>query len=80
MRDYRYKKSNSCMKKLKSNKGQIIVEYMLLLVIAVAVATLIVSQVSSRSETNPGFLIVKWRQIIQAIGTDNATGPNTQTP
>ena len=68
------------LKKRNSNKGQVIVEYMLLLVVAVSIATLIISRVSSRNENAPGFLIVKWRQIIQAIGADNATGPNNAGP
>jgi len=63
--------SNSNLSVVANNKGQIIIEYMLLLIVAVTIATLIVSRVSSRSDDNPGFLIIKWRTIIQTIGVDN---------
>lgn len=50
--------------------GQIIVEYVLLLVVAVSIAVLITSLLVSRSADEPGYLIVKWKQIIDAIGSD----------
>ena len=56
----------------RSESGQIVLEYILLLVVGVAVAALITSRMVSRSQENPGFLIVKWMQIIQAIGQDTA--------
>ena len=55
---------------LTSQRGQIAVEYVLLLVIGVAVAALITSLVVSRNPDSPGFLIAKWRQIIELIGSD----------
>lgn len=51
-------------------KGQVVVEYVLLLVVSVAVATLIVSLMVSRQSDNPGFLIEKWKEIIDFIGSD----------
>ena len=51
--------------------GQIIVEYVLLLMIGVAIAALITRVVVSRNPDSPGFLIVKWQQIIQTIGLDS---------
>lgn len=47
-------------------------EYILLLVVGVSVAALITSRMVNRNPENPGFLIVKWVQIIQAIGKDEA--------
>lgn len=56
---------------LKNNqKGQIIVEYVLLLVIVVAIAATIVKVVASRDEGNPGFLIEAWDQMLKSIGSD----------
>ena len=51
-------------------KGQILVEYVLLLIIAVTVAALIVNTIVSRDPEEPGFLIRKWNQILEFIGDD----------
>jgi hypothetical protein len=47
--------------------GQVVVEYVLLLIVAVAMATIIISALVKRDPDNPGFLIQKWYQIQQAI-------------
>lgn len=57
-------------KSLKSNRGQVVVEYVLLLVIAVAVAALITRELVKRDPENPGILINKWDQILKTIGED----------
>ena len=57
---------------LANGRGQIVVEYVLLLVIGVALAFLITTQMVSRSATSPGFLVKKWVSIITAIGADAA--------
>ena len=56
--------------------GQIIVEYVLLLVVAVSIALLITSTLVSRNPDNPGFLISRWDKIIRFIGLDQADEPN----
>jgi hypothetical protein len=53
-----------------------VVEYVLLLIIAVSVALVITSTMVSRNEDQPGFLIAKWRQIIDAIAADTADDLN----
>lgn len=57
---------------LRQSGGQIVIEYVLLLVVGVAVATLITSQMVSRNPNSPGFLVRKWLLIIQTIGADTA--------
>lgn len=54
------------------SSGQIVVEYILLLVACVGIAVLITSTMVSRSpnEGEQGFIVVKWMQIIQTIGKD----------
>jgi len=52
--------------------GQIVVEYVLLLVIGVTLAVLITSMMVSRSPESPGFLVKKWVEIVRAIGLDSA--------
>ena len=55
---------------LDGSRGQIVVEYVLLLVVGVGVAAFITSQMVSRNPESPGFLIKKWSEIVQAIGND----------
>jgi hypothetical protein len=57
---------------LNRQGGQIVLEYVLLLTIGVSIAMLITSQMASRSEDNPGFLVRKWFEIIKTIGEDPA--------
>lgn len=54
------------------HRGQIVVEYVLLLVIGVSVAMLITSKMVSRNSENPGFLVKKWFDIIKTIGADTS--------
>ncbi|UYL07530.1 hypothetical protein B9G69_010785 [Bdellovibrio sp. SKB1291214] len=53
-----------------NKRGQIVVEYVLLLVIATGVAALLVSQLVSRNSDNPGVLTSKWHSILVTIGAD----------
>lgn len=55
---------------LKSSSGQIVLEYILLVVVAVGLVTLISSTLVSRNAESPGYLIDKWHQILQTIGSD----------
>lgn len=64
------------MRVVRSRRGQVVVEYTLLLVVGVAVAFLISSVMVSRAADSPGFLIVKWYQIIQSIGADEIDSIN----
>ena len=59
------------MKKYRRQiSGQIVVEYILLLIIAVGIALLITNTMVSRNPESPGFLISKWYKIINLIGAD----------
>lgn len=60
------------MKRLvyKNNRGQLIVEYVLLLSIAAVVAGIVVSKLASRSPDEPGAIITGWSKVIQSIGSD----------
>lgn len=52
--------------------GQIVVEYVLLLVIGVSIAMIITSTMVSRNPDSPGFLVKKWIDIIRTIGADTS--------
>jgi uncharacterized protein (UPF0333 family) len=53
-----------------NRRGQIVVEYVLLLLVAVSISAVLVSQLVSRNADNPGFLVVKWHEILKVIGDD----------
>lgn len=55
---------------IRNRRGQIVVEYILLLVIGVTVAAVLVRGLASRSETNPGVVVKRWKDIQQEIGND----------
>lgn len=53
-----------------NRKGQIVVEYVLLMVVAVGLSALLVSQLISRNTDEPGILVAKWHAIMKVIGDD----------
>lgn len=57
---------------LRSERGQIVVEYVLLLIISVSIAMLITTYMVSRNPESPGFLIKTWRIILDTMGADPA--------
>lgn len=61
-----------------NQKGQIVVEYVLLLVVIVGVAMILIGGIVSRDEDDPGFLIEKWQEINETIGSDITSG-NSQS-
>ena len=62
---------------LGRESGQIVLEYVLLLVIAVGIATLITTKMVSRNPNSPGFLVKKWSEMITTIGSDMADDVST---
>jgi hypothetical protein len=73
--------SKPSLLKLTSQKGQLVVEYVLLLVIATMVATMIrtflVKRDSSGTPQGSGVLLHRWSEIGKAIGQDD---PNKRSP
>ena len=66
-------KLQSSRARKSSEKGQIVVEYVLLLSIAVTIALIIVSQLIKRDPDDPensGAMIRKWQQMQDAIAKD----------
>lgn len=55
---------------LSKSSGQVVVEYILLLIVAVAMAALVVKQIASRNPDDPGILIYKWHEIQRTIAED----------
>ena len=63
-----------------NQSGQIVLEYVLLLVIGVAVAATLTTLLVSRNPESTGMIVLKWNQIVQAIGADYADDIVTDTP
>ena len=53
-------------------RGQVVVEYVLLLIASVTIAMLITKLMVGRDPGNPGFVISAWQAIIDEIGADKA--------
>ena len=56
----------------QSQSGQIVIEYVLLLIIAIGLAALITSTMVRNDESNPGIVLNAWTRILDAIGSDQA--------
>lgn len=56
--------------KFFNKRGQILVEYLLLMVIAVACATIMIKGLVGRSDAKPGVVIKQWDKVIHIIGND----------
>jgi hypothetical protein len=52
--------------------GQIVVEYILLLAVAVTIAALITKTMIGTDPNKPGFVLTAWRSIVREIGADHA--------
>lgn len=56
--------------RLRSDSGQIVLEYILLLVISVAAATYMTKRLVGRNPDDPGVITTAWSQINSTIGSD----------
>lgn len=64
----------------KNRRAQILVEYLLLMVIAVGAATLLTNTLISRKASGPGIIITAWDKILKNVGKDlpDCEKPNCQ--
>ncbi len=60
--------------------GQVVVEYVFLLIFAVAIASMAIKGCVKRSEDTPGSVIVFWDGILRTVGKDLADEPNPNVP
>jgi hypothetical protein len=54
----------------RNRKGQVLVEYLLLMVIAVGCATLLLKPLVGRDAAKPGIITGAWQKILNNIGED----------
>jgi uncharacterized protein (UPF0333 family) len=55
---------------LKSKKGQVLVEYLLLMVIAVGISAFLTKKLIQRDPAQPGLITGAWNKILINIGKD----------
>ncbi len=56
---------------LRSNRGQVLVEYLLLMVIAVSMASFLIKKLVGRGDgASQGMVIQQWDKILKTIGND----------
>lgn len=63
---------NTTDKRSLGQSGQIVVEYVLLLTVAVAIAAVITKTMVGTDKDNPGFILTAWKNIVVLIGADKA--------
>ncbi len=61
---------------LKRQSGQVVIEYVLILVVLVTIGTFIVSRMIGRDPQEPGFVIASWNSIAGVIANDNPDSNN----
>ncbi len=59
------------LRPIKKNSGQVVIEYVLLLVIVTSLGAIIIRDLVSRNPDEPGLLVAKWHSIIKTIAEDN---------
>ncbi len=67
-----------CLKARRRQSGQIVVEYVLLLSIAVTLAVMVTRTLVGREEGSEGFVIKAWQTLITQIGADHADAPDSK--
>ncbi len=68
-------KSTERPKKRQRGRGQVVVEYVFLLIFAVAIAGMAIKGCVKRSEDEPGSMIAFWDGILRTIAKDLADEP-----
>ncbi len=56
---------------IRNRSGQVVIEYILLLVIVTGLGAVIIKGLVSRNSEEPGLLVAKWHSILKTIAEDN---------
>jgi hypothetical protein len=64
----------------RGRRGQVVLEYILLLIISVTMAFIITRMMVGRDEGNSGFVIVTWQNLLTEIGQDRPDATRTDQP
>jgi hypothetical protein len=63
--------AKACPRPFANQSGQVVLEYVLLLVIVTSLGAVIIKGLVSRNQDEPGLLVAKWHSIIKTIAADN---------
>ena len=66
---------NEVKRQLHSQRGQVAVEYILLLIVGVSVWLMLVTQLVSRNPQRPGPIVRVWTQLVNFIASDQVENP-----
>jgi hypothetical protein len=69
---YRSLKKRNGKTSKRQDTGQIVVEYVLLMIVAVALSALVMRSCVSRQEDQAGMIIQLWDTMVRTIGADTA--------
>lgn len=59
----------------KRESGQVLIEYLLLMLVTIAIAAIFVRTLVSRNPDDSGALLRRWDAVNKQIGTDNPEAP-----
>jgi len=65
-------------REVKNQKGQVAVEYILMLVVGVTIWMMLISELVSRNPASPGPIITVWSALVGFVANDSVE--NTQPP
>lgn len=69
---YRSPKKRNGKRPKRQDTGQIVVEYVLLMIVAVTISALVMRSCVSRQEDQAGVIIQLWDTMVRTIGVDTA--------
>ncbi|QDK38507.1 hypothetical protein [Bdellovibrio sp. NC01] len=55
---------------IKNNRGQVIIEWVLLMVISLGLAAILTKNLVSRDRDDGGVLTTKWNAVLRTVGAD----------
>jgi len=67
----KWPKNSAAADRLRNRAGQVVIEYVLLLVVLSSLGAVIIKGLVSRNADEPGLLVAKWHSIIKTIAVDN---------
>lgn len=56
---------------LSRQTGQVVIEYVLLMVILASIGAVIMRSFASRNADEPGLIVAKWNKLLQTVAQDN---------
>lgn len=59
------------MRLIQRQSGQVVLEYVLLLVIVAGLGAFVLRTAVSRDPADPGFLVDKWQNVLEVIAQDD---------